>query len=431
MRRDTRLDQMAVTVTGIDPDTGKVMVRDSVSNEFEVDGSVRFKGMGFPAVGERWVLARRRSMWVLDVQIGAPPVAKVTGSRDGMHPVDVQMLEALAALGLISDETITGIIPAVLDDESDPPPVPMLPGSPDMTEPPAPEPIEVPDDDPDSIPPNHNGPKGPSKDDKDPKWYGWEPVYIGSINLPHTMGNRRIRHDLMRFVQSNVEVFGTQEFWPPERQSLVNELLDRGWSVFRPGSGHADENTIFWRTALFEKLDQFSLRMTDSLPADAPGTAPARYLNGVKLRHRASNRIFWFMDTHYDVLKLTLGNPARIYSETQQTAEHMQSKGQNLPVITVGDFNRDHGNDLKTRNPKYPYAKFRSVGTYSNWSLIRHRPDRGTHGGAILDYVWFTKPNDHGVKPVDHWILTGYYSDHRPVLVKAMFRSKNPKSKRR
>lgn len=96
---------MKVDIIGTDWNLGRIQCRDDFGNEFEVDGLLRPKGRGFPAVGERWRLVKKQGVWVPSVQIGAPPVAVIDGDRDGMHPVEEQMLDAMVRHGLVVDST--------------------------------------------------------------------------------------------------------------------------------------------------------------------------------------------------------------------------------------------------------------------------------------------------------------------------------------
>jgi hypothetical protein len=105
VRGRTRQETLRVRVVGTDPDRGRVMCRDQVGNEFEIDTAVMAKGVGFPLKDEEWVLRRLRGRWVFDVQIGAPPIPTITGRIDTLHPLEQQMVRALAGLGVVRNRT--------------------------------------------------------------------------------------------------------------------------------------------------------------------------------------------------------------------------------------------------------------------------------------------------------------------------------------
>jgi endonuclease/exonuclease/phosphatase (EEP) superfamily protein YafD len=83
------------------------------------------------------------------------------------------------------------------------------------------------------------------------------------------------------------------------------------------------------------------------------------------------------------------------------------------PVLVLGDFNVDTGADCRHRYYWFPCA----------WSGRHHltnvwRPwgeGRGTHGRRTIDYVM-----DRGrhLTPLSRYVLTGYASDHRPVVTR-------------
>ncbi len=103
----SRTDVRRVSIVGSDPETGEVMVRDTVGTEFPILGSTRPKATGFPAEGEIWIVERGPAAWMLVTQIGAlaPPV--VTGEVPA-GSAEAATIAALTALGLIRDQTTEG-----------------------------------------------------------------------------------------------------------------------------------------------------------------------------------------------------------------------------------------------------------------------------------------------------------------------------------
>lgn len=423
-----RITETVVTIVGTNVDTGAIMCRDSFGNEFEINGSVRRKGVGIPQPGERWLLAKvGGNLWVPDIQIGAPMPATITGSREGLHPVLSQMLDTLAEQGMIYDETTPAL--EIISADPVPPPDPAEVadwggdgdyGSDDFEDDPG---VVVPGDD-----------NGPPPVVAPAKKTGWVPIYMASMNTYKTLGPATALQDLVRLSQTRVQIIGTQEAHSNARDSGFNHMQDLGWSVYRPKTGaFSDENTILWRTNQFKRLDQGSIFLGHHTQPDFH--EPPRYLNWVKLLHYDTGRPLFFMDTHYDHHIEKGGHPrteafvqqtvALAFQMIQTTAYWMQRFGAIAPVFTAGDFNIDYVADARERTGRFPVRVFGSANTYSNWDLIKARPRYGTAGNRYIDQVWATRPTYWHVKAVDQWILTGYKSDHRPALVRFDMLSKN------
>lgn len=100
-------DMRRVSITGADPETGEVMVRDTNGLEFTLLGTTRPKGTGFPAPGEIWLAQRSGPAWSLRTQIGATPPPIITGGVEVGSP-EAATLAALDSLGLIRNHTVPG-----------------------------------------------------------------------------------------------------------------------------------------------------------------------------------------------------------------------------------------------------------------------------------------------------------------------------------
>lgn len=423
---------LKVTVVSPNPDTGIVIVRDAVGNEFEVDARVRPKGMGFPARGERWTLARKGTTYVFEFQIGAPGVAIVDGSRTGMHPVAVQMLDAMSQHGFVFDRTIGVPVPVVHDDISDP-----------VTEDPEDEQWE---DGGDEGVPAPEGPEDNPDDEQPPKDHN-DDVKPGSevaadlftvitYNLKYTVGPTRARADVRR-VLAQADLVGFQEMHGSQRKAVLESMPDN-WGLYQPAAG--PEPPIMWREGVFDLLASNNESLS---PFDGPGTArPERVINWVRLRHRGTKDQLVAVNYHWENAAAFQGffdprsrpsSPRHIerYKEQMdQVIPLLRSLRKYGPIIFTGDWNVSFRKDMKYRNPGLPFEKMRSLGMRSNWDF-NGLPDIGTHGGihgGVIDGMYLHNKVPGQVKFVGSRVLRGYASDHRPVLVRT--RIKNLKGKR-
>lgn len=432
---------VAVTITGVDQVTGILMVRDTLGNEFEIDGNNRMKGVGLPLAGERWRIAKSAGQWYLKTQIGSPSIPTITGARDGMDPVVAQLLDAMASQGMVIDATTAApIIPP------DPDLIPYAPGDPDYVDPTLGD-DDIPDieeNEGDSNPDDYDGPSitptpvPPTPVQSTGQYLNrWVPLYAGTFNTFKDLGPRAAKEDLVKLTKSRLQIVGLQEAHGNERDSIFSDdLADLGWSRYRPkDTAFSDEDTIIWRTDKFDLLDSGCDHIST---VDIAGMPP-RYLNWVKVRFKPANRLLYFMSTHVDPhLDVTpytrhhVGKPnfKQYNDRVHQGIVHfsaMQARlrqfGRIAPVILAGDFNISATADARVRYKGFPYAKFSAVGAKSNWTAIKHDPHGPTHGQ--IDQIWLARGSDWFVKFVDHWGFAGYHSDHRPVMTEFNIRAKS------
>lgn len=436
----TKMTEMSVTIVGSSTTTGKIMCRNAYGDEFEIDGTVRRKGTGFPMPGERWFLIRKGNVWIPDVQIGAPGVGVITGSRDGLHPVMAQVLDEMARQGLVLDQTIAPLFP-ILDDTVDPADLSDYPvsddddGDEDILEP----------DDPGEVPPNSSGP-GKKDPTSDPAVVTgpWTPLFLGTYNIKFTLGPARAKQDLVKLSQTKLQVLGLEEMGHAERGPVLARLEDLGWDTFRPTNVRPESN-IAWRADEFVKLDSGAEMLSAGGISHAPVHRGPRFMSWVKLRQKASGRTFYFITTHthphieghnhWHQKPFSPGHPSSdpnlkefmddTYEELDRLVQVMKQWGAHVPVFTVADWNIDFFADRRVRDPRFPYRRFKEIGAYANFDLINHHPNYGTHGKRTIDYLYVTKPKEYQVRLLDHWILTGYHSDHRPVIVQTAIHNKS------
>jgi endonuclease/exonuclease/phosphatase (EEP) superfamily protein YafD len=112
------------------------------------------------------------------------------------------------------------------------------------------------------------------------------------------------------------------------------------------------------------------------------------------------------------------------YQGIQQVKAKMRQFGKIGPVFTCLDSNIDAFADMRVRHDRFPYVQWKQADTFSNWDLIRRRPPYASAFGRHIDQVWLTRGKHHQTRFEDHWVLTGFHSDHKPVMVKAKMKGK-------
>jgi hypothetical protein len=435
------MKQIGVTIVAVDGD--KVFVRDAMGNEHTLDNTVRRKGQGKPDPGERWVMVRKGNVWMLDTQIGAPQPLVVTGDRDGMHPVEVQLLEAMREQGLVLDQTVAPVIPE-WDDITDPAPWEPedeqwedagdegIPEEPEEWMPqPDPEPDEPRPPKPKPPPPKpKDPPKDRNDDDKPASEVAADLISVVSFNQFRGIGPKRARKDLRRLWQQ-ADLIGLQECHSGHRRQVLANHPDN-WGLYQPPS--APEPPIMWRESVFDHLDS-NFRLLS--PSDGPGSArPERNITWVRLRHKGTRDQIVFVNFHWENAAAFRGyfDPRKRPSSPRHIERYKDQMGEVIPlmrdlarfgpILFAGDWNVSFRQDLRLRNPGLPTASFRRINMRSNWD-INGLPGVGTHGlhGSVFDAIFLRNKVPGQVRFLNSRVLRGYDSDHLPVLVRARIKN--------
>lgn len=216
----------------------------------------------------------------------------------------------------------------------------------------------------------------------------------------------------------NFEIFGTQEGLRHQLDSLEAKLPNYKWYGKGRDDGEAkgEHSAIFFKPSIFDLLDKgdFWLSETPDKPGFGWDARFNRICTWVKLKHKASKKIFYVFNAHYD----HQGVKAR-QNSSLLILEKIKSIAGKQPAILTGDFNGDHQSEwyqtiassgwLKDSyfQAPNPYAPNGSFNAFSSRSI----------GTGIIDHIFVTEPFK-----VKQWgLLTDTYfgkfpSDHFPVL---------------
>lgn len=145
--------------------------------------------------------------------------------------------------------------------------------------------------------------------------------------------------DLVRF--HNFEIFGTQEGFRHQLDSLVNRLPGYAYTGVgrEDGVAEGEHSAIFYRTDLFELLDSsdFWLSETPETPGRLGWDAVCpRICSWGKFYHYPSGQVFVFMNLHMD----HVGKQARIES-ANLVKRRIEEIAGGAPAFVTGDFNVD------------------------------------------------------------------------------------------
>lgn len=229
-----------------------------------------------------------------------------------------------------------------------------------------------------------------------------------------------------------VSIIGWQEAM--DHRGSFPALLDRGWeTAYFSG---AKENPISWNSEVFDYVEAAQHRMHDAYPGRSGARRPARWVSRVTLRHRDTGFKASVLNTHvasrgesWDELGTWRENATAPH--VREHLARMAQMWQNVPgryVVGMGDLNIDARADAVKVLPGGPVDAFRRRAV-SSWEALGTDtipktldlpagPNRGTP--LLYDYVYASARcvGARWLSFVSHEALTGWNSDHTPLLVR-------------
>lgn len=262
---------------------------------------------------------------------------------------------------------------------------------------------------------------------------------VVTYNLRHEVPPWAVHRDLRRLARTGVGVIALQEMGGRDRRDAARAaLVDCGgchYETYMPEPGAPATTPIFWRTDRFDLVRAGSRQVTDDTwvgPRGAgPSTIKAKYVTWVLLREQRSGRLAYVLNNHLvaSVQARDGGANPRTERRVRLYARHLHALGDLVGalrrtgrnVVVCGDFNVNYRRDREVRDPHFPYANMWRYGLKSSYGALSE-PSRGTHtlpngyDKRLIDYVYFGK--GRALTPRKQWVLTGYHSDHRPLVVR-------------
>ncbi len=242
---------------------------------------------------------------------------------------------------------------------------------------------------------------------------------FASEQPPHAWPDRR---PVMKRVieRAAPDVIGTQEGIYGQLRDLAADLPDYEWiGLGREGGSRGEFTAVFFRRDKFEPLafDHFWLSDTpDTIGSMTWGNRYRRMVTWVRLRERASGRVFEFWNTHLDhEIEAAREKAAALI------AERIARVDAHVPLLLVGDFNCRAGASA-------PYTQLtQQAGLTDTWLAAAHRTNDGLntfhgyappkHDGERIDWILARAPRavddaaildyaENGRTPSDHFPIT-------------------------
>ncbi len=262
-------------------------------------------------------------------------------------------------------------------------------------------------------------------------------VRISTYNIEHGLSAEAAVADVQDLAADSDIVTLQEMSSGTRRRGVVETLLN---CTMCPFEGYLPTPAVPGGTPILYRWERFRLEGTGTVqvsedtfvgPAGAgPSTLRARYINLVRLRERATGRSLYVLNNHAVPTVQGRGggpndnHPARLALYGQHmsglTSLVSELKADGSLVFVTGDFNVNYRRDRVIKAPLFPYARLGALGVGASYEALGE-PALGTHGlgrgraGRLIDYVWYLRHD--AVTPVAQRVLSGYESDHRPLVV--------------
>jgi endonuclease/exonuclease/phosphatase family metal-dependent hydrolase len=244
-----------------------------------------------------------------------------------------------------------------------------------------------------------------SADDGKNRWNNRKHLVIERIRSfdPDIIGMQECRDDFQaEFIQSQLPEY---KFYGVRRANEGETALEMAPVLFKRSAFRPVQKGCFWLS------DTPEIVGSKSWGAIFPRTA-----TWAELTHIATDKTFFFLNTHFDYEPSALDESARVLKEW------MDQNTQNTPVIVTGDFNADKDSSA--------YRQLTKNGLFDTYQIAY--PDKSA-AGTFHDYGQASDPIDWILASghfevvsaeIDQYHEGGLYpSDHYPVTVALKWRA--------
>lgn len=227
------------------------------------------------------------------------------------------------------------------------------------------------------------------------------------------------------------DVFGLQEVLANQQSDFKSLLQEYGFYFVGRDTGTGGEAVgVGYKKDKFELLewDRFWLSDTPDKPSGSVnwgGMTRKRVAAWVKLRHKESGKIFYFLATHLEV-----NNNGNSYAEVRKKSADLiisrmrEENKDNLPIFVVGDMNPESDEEAALQAFRAAYkdsfrvAEEKGVrqGPKATYQAFDPSRDLNKASSHPSDFVFYTDGDITGFAALTDK-FNGYYpSDHLPVI---------------
>jgi endonuclease/exonuclease/phosphatase (EEP) superfamily protein YafD len=256
---------------------------------------------------------------------------------------------------------------------------------------------------------------------------------VGAKNSP-----ARTMEDLAKIFSTNPDIVALQEMSSPEKRRSVAERYvdceDCRWGAYMPGPAVPGETPVLFRSDRLKLLDARTVQLTEPTYVGqwgaGPATIRAKFVTWVRLLDLKSGRMVNILNNHtVPSVQDKSGRPnhrsparLKIYRKhlagVKSLVRTFVEERRGLVFVT-GDLNVNYRRDKVLSPPMFPYSSLGEVGLRASYEALGE-PPIGTHvlrsgnSTRLIDYVYY-RPG-RTVEAYEQRVLTGFASDHRPLL---------------
>lgn len=255
------------------------------------------------------------------------------------------------------------------------------------------------------------------------------PIEVGlaTMNMYRDLPTGDAAADARRLTsQPGVDVVGWQEADP--FGAVLRDLPGWGTKTFATGHGMS-ELAMSWRRSEFRlvsaRLHKVALGLSEQ---DGRYPFVTRYVAVVRLQHRATGRVLTVLNTHLPQKIEDLDRPGRWLSTINSTRARVQLQRlaqiwHGAPgrwVVATGDFNFGARADATQKPVGGPLRSLRKTAVSSYQELGSTVGPTHVPTARNIDYVWVDRVGLRSgrIQLPTQRVLSGYHSDHRPLLVR-------------
>ena len=266
------------------------------------------------------------------------------------------------------------------------------------------------------------------------------PVRIVTYNAEYGRSADTVAADMKKLADAGADVIGLQEMGSPNRRVAVRERFTDcarcEFDAFMPNTREQNAVPILYDSSKLRLIETGTSKVSSATfvgkSGAGPSTLKSKYVNWVLLRQRISGQKMYVLNSHAVPSVQGAGgarnrnHPARLklYRQHMKGLQAMitEFEATGAAVFSTGDFNVNYRRDSVVRDKMFPYHKMAQVGVYASYKFLG-MPTTGTHnsskrggGNRLIDYVFSLA--HAAVSARGQKILTGFTSDHRPVMVR-------------
>ncbi|MEP9362525.1 hypothetical protein ABLE68_06125 [Nocardioides sp. CN2-186] len=257
-------------------------------------------------------------------------------------------------------------------------------------------------------------------------------VGVASMNMFRQLSSAHALHDARRLTsRPGVDVVGWQE--AEDFGAVLHRLPGFATKTF-PYSGGSSELAISWRSSRFRLVAADQKRVAYGV-SSYEGRYPFgnRLVAQVTLQDRQSGRQLTVINVHLPQKIEDFDHHPGHWTDTKnafrariqlQRLAAIWAQAQGRWVIGTGDFNFDARADAAYLPAGGPTRALRRTAVSSYEELGLDVATTFPENGRNIDYVWADKGayRSGRIQFDGQWVLSGYNSDHRPLLTRLVLR---------